>query len=337
MNPPKKNRKRFYILISVLTVIGLFLFLRSNPDILGVNLVKKWNFEYERFNDDKRLEELINKELSKTKGEFAVVVEAFDSSSSARPFKEAHINDESPFLAASLYKLFLMAAVMEEVEAGRLKLDQTVSKTKSSLDKILGGTEFGYEEVEGDIRFTIEEALGRVARISDNYAAILLAEKVGWDKVQQQARKAGAYSTVIKDPITTTAYDISLLLKGLYRGKVVSQSASAKIINFLTASQLNNRIPKYLPASIPSGSKGLKTAHEQSSGRSSGQTVSPTKIAHKTGELARVRHDAGIVYLEDGRAYIIVLMSKNLTFEDQGAEALARVSKVVYDYLQSGK
>lgn len=301
----RKSRKRFYSLVIILLLISLFLFLRSNGDVLGINLTQSWNFQFEeRFFDDNELESRITKELKDTDGEFAVVVESYESSLSAKPIKQVHINDEVVYPAGSLYKLFLMAAVLNEVEEGRLKMDQRLSASKEHLDKVLGGTEYGYEKVEGNITFTVDQALERIARLSDNYAAIILAEKVGWSKVQAQAKATGAASTVVRNPISTTPYDISIYLRNLYQGRVVSKEASQKIVDYLSRSQLNNRIPKQLP-------EGLK-------------------IAHKTGELAGVRHD---VYLPDGRAYIIVLMSKNLTFEDQGAEVLARVSKVVYDNL----
>lgn len=304
----KKSRKRFYSLVTVLILIGIFFFFCSKGDVLGMNLTQSWQFQFdERFFDDKDLEQKIIQQLKGVDGEFAVVVECYESSISAKPTKQVHINDEVVYPAGSLYKLFVMAAVLKEVEAGKLKMDQEVSVSKDHLDEVLGGGEYGYEDYEGSITFTVDQALERIAKLSDNYAAIILAEKVGWDKVQTEAKLTGASTTAIKNPISTTPYDIGIYLRNLYHGKVVSKESSQKIIEYLSKSQLNNRIPKELP-------EGLK-------------------VAHKTGELSGVRHDAGIVFLPDGKAYLIVLMSKNLTFEDEGAEVLAKISKVVYDYL----
>ncbi len=314
----KRLPKRTKVLLAIVGLIILVIIIRNSSNILGVSMSKKWNFEYEH--DDIKLEALIEKELNTKNGEYSVVVEAYESSGSATPFKQAHINDKEVFPAASLYKLFLMAAVMQEIENGNLKMTQVVSSNKTHLDEVLGGTEYGYEEIDGDISFTVDQAMDRIARLSDNYAAIMLVDKVGWNKIQLQAQNTGATNTQLKNPITTTASDISLFMRNLYQGKVVSPTSSQKILDYLARSQINNRIPKQLP-------KGVK-------------------IAHKTGELARVRHDAGVVYLErsdkelahlpDGRAYVIVLMSKNLQFEDSGIESLAKVSKVVYDYLTTG-
>jgi len=63
------------------------------------------------------------------------------------------------------------------------------------------------------------------------------------------------------------------LLEKIYLGKAVSQGASIEMKNLLLAQAVDDRIPKYLPENI--------------------------KVAHKTGELDTLRHDAGIVYGEN--------------------------------------
>jgi beta-lactamase class A len=191
-------------------------------------------------------------------------------------------------------------------------METQISAKLSHLDGILGGRDFGYEEFDADetIGHTVREALARVAAFSDNYAAILLAEKVGWDSIQQMADGVGATKTSIKNPIITSAEDVGLILEKLYKGEVVSLESSEQILDLLSKSQMNNRIPAKLPQDI--------------------------RIAHKTGELSGVRNDAGIVFL-DGNPYVIVEMSQNLTGEDEGVENLAEISKIVYDYYASNQ
>ncbi len=256
---------------------------------------------------DRELEEKITGFLSDKQGDYAVYIKDL----TAQNGKNASINSDQPFEAASLYKLFLMGAVFEEVNAGKLTLDTEISAKMSHLDSVLGSREFGYEEYDDSevIGYTVREALQRIAAFSDNYSAIMLAEKVGWAKMQLLAQEIGATNTSIKSPITTSAADVGLLLDKLYRGEIVSIEASEQILDMLAKSQMNNRIPALLPEG--------------------------TKIAHKTGELAGVRNDAGIVFL-DGRPYIIVIMSKNLKGEDDGVENLAQISKIVYDYYTAG-
>lgn len=257
---------------------------------------------------DEELLKLIQAKIPNDNGEYAVIVKSLDTTEHL-----AYLNHEAIFPAGSLYKLYLMAAALEKIEKGELSLETTVSAKANHLEEVLGGADFGYENRRGEtISYTIEEILGRIARISDNYASIMLAEKLDWDFVRDYARRIGASSTTIKSPISTNANDTAHFFELLYQKKIVSEQASDKIIDLLKTAQLNQRIPAKLP-------KGK------------------LKIAHKTGELPGVRHDAGIVFLDktdtNKGPYLIVLMSKDLKGEDGGVAALAEISKVVYDYM----
>jgi beta-lactamase class A len=54
-------------------------------------------------------------------------------------------------------------------------------------------------------------------------------------------------------------------------------------------------------------------------------------VAHKTGSITGVRHDSGIVFLPDGKKYVLVLLSKNLEDENAAINMMATVSKIIYD------
>jgi len=251
--------------------------------------------------------------LTERQGDYAIYVKDLTTGGK----RNVYINSDQAFEAASLYKLFLMAATFEAINEGKLTLDTEISAKLSHLEEVLGSVDYGYQELPGDevATYTVRECLDRIARISDNYAAIMLAEKVGWDSVQTTADKIGAVNTTIKTPISTSAEDVGLLLEKIYLGEIVSFESSEQIINMLATAQINNRIPAKLPKTNPS-------------------TGSQLKIAHKTGELSQVRNDAGIVFL-DGNPYIIVMMTKNLKYEDEGIENLAEISKMVFDYYDS--
>lgn len=260
---------------------------------------------------DRELQGKIEAFLSGKNGDYAVLVEDLKTGGT----RNACINCGEKSEAASLYKLFLMAAVYQAVSNnGKLSMETEISAKMSHLKEIYGGVDSGYENFPDSevIAYTVREALERVAGISDNYAALMLAEKVGWGSVQNMANDIGTTQTSIKSPITTSAKDTGLLLGKLYRGEVVSLNASEEILDMLTKSKLNNRIPAKLPETDPSTGSGLK-------------------IAHKTGELAGVRNDAGIVFL-GADPYVIVMLSKNLKGEDEGVENLAEISRIVYEY-----
>lgn len=297
MSPHKSYiRLGFWALvIFILVILSSFIF--SGP-------MSSWSKTFKFVFRSYGLSQIIQKDLQGTDGEYAVYIEDLSDG------ENYSFRADELFPAASLYKVYLMAAVLDEVEGGRLKMEDGITSTKSHLINVYGSVDTGYEDVPENIEYTIEEALTRVGRVSDNFASIMLTDKIGVDKIQQMADSLGVTQTIIKNPVTTSAKDVGLFFKKLYLKEVISASASAKLTEFLSLNQLNSRIPAGLPEGV--------------------------KVIHKTGELSRIRHDAGIVYMGN-RAYIIVLMSQNLKYEDDGVETLKNISKDVYEYFSNKK
>lgn len=299
----------YLILISWGFIIGALILIGKINNLTFVeelNFTKTFSFNYleGKNNLDQKLATIVKESIGDTKGDFTFYIENLNN-----PKQVYFLNQDQIIPAASLYKLFLLSAAYEAIEKGEISLDSEITSSTGHLKDVLGSEDFGYQDlIDDEITYPVSEILQRIATISDNYASIMLAEKLGWDKVQLQADKLGMKHTKIEDPISTSSSDIGLYFKKLSKGQVVSAEASQKIIDLLASSKLNDRIPKNLP-------EGLK-------------------IAHKTAELSRLRHDAGIIFL-DGNPYILVMMSQNLEYEDDGVEVLADISGKVYQYFQS--
>ena len=302
-----------YIRLGRFVLFLIILILLSSLIVKGP--FKEWlkgetfNFVFKRSG----LSKIVQNNLSGKSGDYAIFIEDFSDSESYG------LRQNDMFPAASLYKLYLMAAVLKEVDSGQLTMDSTVTSSKSRLTTVLGSVDTGYESAPETITHTIEEALTRIGRVSDNFSSILLTDKIGADKIQQMAEQLGAENTRIKSPtliindseepyISTSASDIGRFFKKLFKKEIVSVNVSDKLAEFLGLNQLNNRIPAGVPEDV--------------------------KVLHKTGELAMIRHDAGIVYLPE-KAYVIVLMSQNIKGEDEVVETFVNISKDVYKYFQS--
>lgn len=312
------------VLIILIVLIALSRILIPNQKRVNMNLTvphldltKTFNYEFE----SSKLGKIIQQDLQGKDGKFGIYVENLNTA------EQYTLNEKEAFPAASLYKLVLMAAILKEVEEGRLSLDDRIYGTKSGLAETLGGVDFGYEDYSEDIEFSVDEALTRVGRISDNFAAIMLTNKLrtirlsgdeGSDStgllLKMTANLGMSNTDFLSDPINTTAFDVASYFKRLYNGQIVSKTVSTQIMDYLALSNLNNRIPAKLPEDV--------------------------KVIHKTGELSKVRHDAGIVYLpqEDSsasaKAYIIVMLSKEVPYEDDAIELMAQISKDVYIYFK---
>ncbi|MES1181490.1 MAG: serine hydrolase, partial [Flavobacterium sp.] len=104
-----------------------------------------------------------------------------------------------------------------------------------------------------------------------------------------------------------TAYDMMLIFEKIATRKAVSKKASDAMIKILLDQKFNDIIPAKLPAEV--------------------------KVAHKTGWIKALHHDCGIVFLPDGRKYVLVLLSKNLEDEAASVNAMATVSAMIYRFV----
>lgn len=311
------------ILLSLVILIGKFY--STTSKVIKIDLGKSFNIIQD--SDDKKLQGIIEKNYDPKNGDLAVYIETLDGK------VKFTLNETAKYPSASLYKLVLIAATLQEVELGRLKLESTLSASKQHLADVFGEVDFGYEEAGDNISYSVDEALTRVGRISDNFAAIMLSEKVRQthtakgDPLAEIAQSLGMKNTTFGDNVQTSTEDTGTYYKALYRGEIVSKTVSDQIVDYLALSQISDRIPALLPKKI--------------------------KVIHKTGELAGVRHDAGLVlvstldeddpessssaklgkFVKAEGDYIIVLMAKNIKLEDSSVETLAKISKDVFDYL----
>jgi beta-lactamase class A len=98
-----------------------------------------------------------------------------------------------------------------------------------------------------------------------------------------------------------------LIFEKIANHEVVNAKACDEMIRILLAQTHNTLIPALLPKEV--------------------------KVAHKTGTITGVHHDSGIVFLPDGKKYVLVILSKNLEDDDAATKAMARVSAMIYDYV----
>ncbi len=253
------------------------------------------------FTESKSLENMVKNVFSQSEGSYGLVIKNITT-------KETYsYNEHRVFEPGSLYKLWIMAVAYSQIEAGTLKKDTVLSQDATVLNKKFGIASASAEIAEGTVRFTVEKALQQMITISDNYAALLLTEKVKLLNVSTFLKEHGFDESQIGskgDPPTSTTSDIALFLEKLYGGKLANKENTEAMITLLKQQKLNNKLPKYLHDSI--------------------------QIAHKTGEIDSYTHDAGIVYLP-AENYIIVVLSES-DDPEAAEEHISKISKEVYEY-----
>jgi len=234
--------------------------------------------------------------------------------------EEYSLNKDEDFHSASLYKLWVLAVAESQIKGGTIKLDDKLSAKKKDLDTELelipnqealsptpgSPSPTPSPEDTAVISMTANEALQKMVEVSDNYAALLLVHKIGARNIDAFISGQGFNESAFGSPPTTSVRDIADYLQKLYAKQFVN---SDQMLSLLKKQQINDRIPKYLPAN--------------------------TQVAHKTGELDGAKHDAGIVFTKSGD-YIIVVMSQTDN-ETAAAENEAIFSRDVFNYFQNKK
>ncbi len=263
------------------------------------------------------LETIAKESILKEEGDYAIYIKNFKTN------EEYSYGENEIFNSASLYKLWVMAVAYQQISSGRLSKEEVLRGDLKKLDVVLevaseeaslsptpekSEEEKKAEEEKNTISYSLDDAIYRMITISDNYAALLVASRAGNLNINSFV-KTNFDQSSFGQPPKTSAKDVGMFYEMLYDGKLVSKSYSEEMIGILREQLLNDRIPKYLPATV--------------------------EVAHKTGELGGNKHDAGIVFSQKGN-YIIVVLS-DTSNPQKAASEIAEFSKAVYEYFQSEK
>lgn len=153
----------------------------------------------------------------------------------------------------------------------------------------------------------IKSNLYQMITVSSNEAAYYLVDNyASWKEVTASMRSIGLTKTNLnQNPIVTSPSDIAKLLEMIAKGEAVDFESSTKMLELLSKQKVNDRIPVYLPPT--------------------------TIVAHKTGELGDVRHDAGVVITPENN-YVLVLMSKDSDHPEAVKPEMAELSQKIHEF-----
>lgn len=271
-----------------------------------------------------KLKSSVDSAFADTNGNFALAFKDLSGSNDS-----LMINEKESFHAASTMKTPVMIEIFKQVHEGKFSLADSIlirNEFKSivdgstfSMDIDRDGGEKLYEAI--DTRLTIGELVKDMIINSSNLATNLLIQLVDAKNVNQTMRQLGAKDINVLRGVedikayeaglsnSTTAYDLMLIFEHLAKGEAVSDDADTKMIDILAQQSHRDVIPANLPNNL--------------------------KIANKTGWITGVHHDSAVVYLPNGQKYVLVLLSKDMEDMERGTKMLAKVSKMVYDYMLS--
>jgi beta-lactamase class A len=198
-------------------------------------------------------------------------------------------NEHLALPSASLIKLPILAAFWEAVEAGRLDAAERVSVP---VEARVEGTGV-LKALAPGLQPTWSDLATLMITVSDNVATNLVIDRLGMDAIQGWIDKAGLAETRIERRMMdraamsagrgnwTSAADMEMLLSAIAEETGVSDRASREMRRVLEAQQIQDRLPRRLGEGV--------------------------RVANKTGNLADVIHDAGILTWAAGTLVIVVL------------------------------
>ena len=183
-------------------------------------------------------------------------------------------NADESLPPASVTKIMTLLLVMEAIDSGTLRLDDTVAVSANAAS--MGGSQVYLKEGE---RMSVEDLLKSVVIASANDAAVALAEHVAGsvgafvEKMNQRARQLGMQNTVFENVTglddtaerhLTSAHDIALMSRELIRHKKVLEYSSIWM-DTIRGGEFGltntNRLVRFYP-----GCTGLKTGSTSKAG-----------------------------------------------------------------------
>jgi beta-lactamase class A len=252
------------------------------------------------------LERKIRQRAARLEGIMGIAVKSLDGAF------EFFAHEHEVFHAASIIKIPILIELYRQIEEQIVAIDRKV--VLADEHKVAGAGVL--HELHAGLVLTIKDLAILMIVVSDNTASNMLIDIVGQENVNCLLRELGMKNSALRKKFMIeladrsiinfiSPYDAMMLLEKLYEGEILSRPATAEVLDILSRQQYREKIPLLLPEDL--------------------------QIANKTGEVTGVRHDVGIVFLEN-HPYVVSLMTKDVVDPLEADRAIAEISKKIYDY-----
>jgi beta-lactamase class A len=229
---------------------------------------------------------------------------------------------EDTFHAASTMKIPVMIELFHQVQQGKLKLDDSLP-IKNEFYSLADGSIFTLDPKD-DSETDLYQAVGQtrtlsqlcelMITVSSNFATNLLIQKLGVENIRATVHSLHADGMNVLRGVednkafakglnnTTNAQGLAVLLEAIAKGEAVDANASRQMVQILERQKSNEGIPAGVPSS--------------------------TRVAHKTGELTKLHHDAAIVYAK--RPFVLVILVRGLADIKESSALMADITRQLY-------
>jgi beta-lactamase class A len=245
------------------------------------------------------------------------------------------LDGDDPVRTASTIKLPIMIECFTEAAEGKLNLNEPI---KLSGEEKVSGSGILQDLTDGDL-FPIRDLIMLMITLSDNTATNLIINRIGGNAVNARMAQLGLVHTRVMRKILgdgnnlkpvpsgitsegakpenkkfglgrSSPHEMVMLLEKLYRGELVSRSASEEMIGILKKQRDHNGI---------------------------GRDLKDTVIANKSGALNTLRSDVGIVYSKRGAMAMAITVDgmpePDWSPDNPGELMIGSLSEILLDQL----
>ncbi|MFN6516609.1 MAG: serine hydrolase [Nostoc sp. CreGUA01] len=218
------------------------------------------------------------------------------------------INASTSFPAASTIKIPILIAFFEDVDRGKIRLDEMLTMQQ---DAIAGGSGNLQYKPPGT-QYAALEVATKMITISDNTATNMLITRLGGiDALNQRFRSWGLTTTVIRNQLpdlqgtnTTSPKELGNLMAIVSQGNLVSMPSRDLMLDILRRTQRNTLLPS-----------GLGTG---------------ARVYHKTGDIGTMLADAGLIIVPTGKRYVAAVMVQRPNNDPRAEKLISSISRAAY-------
>src|SRR5215472_18112851 len=229
---------------------------------------------------------------------------------------------DEPFHAASTMKVPVLIELYRQAHQGKLRLEDTLV-IRNAFSSLVDGSAYSLDasdDSEADLyravggTRTLAQLSELMITVSSNLATNLLIERLGVDNIQRGVHALGADGMKVLRGVedtkafqaglnnTATARALARLMGAIADGEAVDPASSRAMSAILERQTFNDGIP----AGLPPG----------------------TRVAHKTGDITRIQHDAAIVYAP--RPFVLVVLTRGVAEQKESYALIAGITRQLY-------
>lgn len=209
------------------------------------------------------------------------------------------IQENTVLTAASLNKLGIVGYLYSQASKKEIDLEEKIIIQKEDL-QVYGTGSLRYEEPGS--AYTLKYLAQLALQKSDNTAAHVLNIRLGEKNIQYYVTALGMGATD-QASNETSARNVGYFFEQLYKNKITSPDLTQELLGYMKDSDIEDRIPKYLPKTLA--------------------------IYHKTGNAIGLMHDGGIID-DNKNPFILVVMAQNSVDEAATKDIIGKIASIVY-------